>query len=87
MLQLTADGSCVLPSLVVVQSTGQAEPLRADQGWAVAEVERQRLEPGQPLWVPLRALQRGPSWLACFPAPGSEHEGVGVVLVPHALRL
>jgi hypothetical protein len=85
VLELTTDRSCVLPPLVVIQSTGRVEPLRADQGRAVAEVERQRLEPGQPLWVPLRAVQRGPSWLACFPAPGSEQEGV--VLVPHAVRL
>jgi hypothetical protein len=85
MLELTSDRSCVLPPLVVIQSTGLAAPLRADQGRAVAEVERQRLEPGRPLWVPLRALQRGPSWLACFPAPGSEHEGV--VLDPQATRL
>lgn len=84
ILKLSCDRPCILPPLVVVQTTGATTPLRAEQGRVVARVERQPLQPGTPLSMRLQ-LQPGPSWLGCFPTPSNEHEGV--ILVPPALRI
>jgi hypothetical protein len=84
VLDLSCDRPCTLPTLVVVQSAGAAMPLRVEQGRTVARVERRSLQPGKPLSVRLR-LRPGPSWLACFPMPGTGHDAV--VLVPPALRI
>ncbi|BCY15484.1 hypothetical protein [Actinoplanes sp. L3-i22] len=74
-LELTADQSCPLPDLVVVQSPGRVVPLRADQGTPVARIPAQRLEPGQPLTVevPVQGA-RGPYRLGCFV---DDHTGGG----------
>lgn len=74
-LELSADQSCPLPDLVVVQSPGRVVPLRADQGTPVARIPAQRLEPGRPVSVDVPVQGgRGTYRLGCFV---DDHTGGG----------
>jgi hypothetical protein len=73
-----------LPALVVVRATGPYAPDDPAQGEAVARIEPQPIEPGQPVRVTVE-LPKGPAWLACFVDPGSAlPDARSVLLFPPA---
>jgi hypothetical protein len=64
-LVVEADRPCEAPALTLVRRPGSVQPLRPDQGAAVATVPAQRLEPGQPVVLEL-ALPPGRARLRLF---------------------
>jgi len=81
---LSADRSCTLPPLVVVQSSGRVMPRSASQGRVVGRIPEQPLQPQVALAVVLDIPRvPGPSWLLCFPERTAAAQ---IVLVPPSVN-
>ncbi len=82
VVEVAAEQPAMLPPLVVVRATGPYAPDDPGEGEALARIERQPIQPGQPVRVTVE-LPRGPAWLACFIDPGSSSaDDRGALLFP-----
>jgi len=83
ILELSADVTCDLPPLLVVQSTRTALPYEPNKGEVVARIPPQQIHPRAPARTVVRPRPLGRSWLVCFAAHGG---GGQVTLLPPPLR-
>jgi hypothetical protein len=84
VVEIATEQPTRLPALVVVRATGPYAPDDPAEGEAVARIESQSIEPGQPVRVTVE-LPKGSGWLACFVDPSSARSDArGVLLFPPA---
>jgi hypothetical protein len=68
-LRLSAELSCVLPDLIVVERRHSAIPLTPHDGVVVARIPGGLIGPNTPVRTTIKLGAHGPSWIACFIDP------------------